>query len=134
MKSLPKATRRFFEEWGSQGGKKRTKRLSSRRRSFIASRAARIRWGKTAGSMDKMPSVRLQTPAWDDPVYLEEILSEGGIEEWLHLYHLIADHPFGETAAALEKVVTFSHIYGATNLWKGLLSDLRGGSYEEKEE
>lgn len=98
----------------------------------MASHAARIRWGKPERPTKSMPSVRLQAAGWGDPVYLEEILIQGGVEEWRHLYHLIAEHPFGETAKALEKVVTFSHIYGASNLWKSLLVNLRGGGNEEE--
>ena len=120
-------TREYFERWGRQGGEKRTERLSKGRRRLIASHAARVRWGKQEKTHEIMPSVRLQTAGWADPVYLEEILTQGGVEEWQHLYHLIAEHPFGETAQALEKVVTFSHVYGASNLWRSLLVNLRGG-------
>lgn len=133
MKKLSVKTREYFEHWGRQGGERRTKRLSAGRRSLIASHAARIRWGKPERLTKYMPSVRLQAAGWGDPVYLEEILTQGGVEEWRRLYHLIAEHPFGETAKALEKVVTFSHVYGASHLWHSLLDNLRGGRRHEKE-
>ena len=77
-----------------------------------------------------MPSVRLNNPAWKDPVYLEEILADGGLAEWRQLYRRVADHPFGETAQALEKVAGAVAIYGASRLWMSLLNHLRGGTYE----
>lgn len=74
-----------------------------------------------------MPGIRLKNPSWSDPVYLEEILAEGNLEAWRQLYHRVADHPFGETSEALEKVIANVEIYGATHLWRGLLGNLRGG-------
>ncbi len=127
MKKLSIKTREYFENWGRQGGEKRTARLSAGRRSLIASHAAWIRWGKQEKTHEMMPSVRLQVASWTDPVYLEEILAEGRIEEWRYLYHLIAEHPFGETSRSLEKVVISAHVYGASNLWHSLLVNLRGG-------
>lgn len=128
MKKLSTRTREYFKCWGRKGGEKRTQRLSKNKRRVIASHAARIRWGKRIGPNKFIPSVRLQVAEWRDPVYLEEVLSEGGVEEWRHLYHLIAEHPFEDTAQALEKVVTFSYVYGATPLWRSLLNGFRGGA------
>ncbi len=127
MKQLSAKTRKYFEHWGRRGGEKRTGLLSKEQRSLIASHAARVRWGKQEKTHEIMPSVRLEVAEWRDPVYLEEILTQGGVEEWRHLCHLITEHPFGETSKALEKVVTFSHVYGASNLWYSLLVNLRGG-------
>ena len=126
MKRTPKATQTLFKKWGKEGGKTRAKGLSAARRRLIASQAARARWGKTEPA-SPMSSIRLDNPSLKDPVYLEEILAEGGLDEWRQLYHQIADHPFGETAHALQKVVGSVEIYGATKLWKSLLNHLQGG-------
>lgn len=126
MKSLSGATKKMFENWGRAGGEKRKKNLSPGRRAFIATQAAHARWGRGELSFS-MPSVRLDQARWEDPVYLEEILEEGELEDWRVLYRHVAEHPFGEIAGALEKVVRSVEIYGATNLWRGLLNNLRGG-------
>ena len=127
MKGISKPAQGLFKKWGSEGGRSRKKALSPSRRSRIASQAAHARWGKKP-VLQKMESIRLEKPSLEDPVYLEEILSEGGLREWRMLYHQVADHPFGETAKALEKVVCSVEIYGTTNLWRSLLKNLRGGT------
>lgn len=100
--------------------------LGASQRHAIAAQAARARWGK--GRSDFLPaSVRLNSPSWDDPVYLEEVISDGGLSEWRELYHRISEHPFGETAHALGRVVRSVEIYGSTNLWRALLRNLQGG-------
>lgn len=126
MKSLSGATKKLFENWGKAGGIKRKKNLSPGRRALIATHAANARWGKREPFFS-MPSVRLDQACWEDPVYLEEILEEGGLEDWRRLYHHVANHPFGEIAGALEKVVCSVEVYGVTNLWRTLLNNLRGG-------
>ena len=73
-----------------------------------------------------MPSVRLEKPLWKDPVYLEEVLSHGSLNDWRELRRKIADRPFGPEANALEKVLKATNIYGMTSLWKGILGHLRG--------
>jgi len=73
-----------------------------------------------------MPSVRLERASWDNPVYLEEVLSYGALREWKELRRKIADHPFGAEARALEKVLAATDIYGVTSLWKGILGYLQG--------
>jgi len=129
MGHLSKHVKAYFRACGKKGGIQRKKRLSAARRSHIARLAARKRWSRKISTEEQPQSIRLDTPAWSDPVYLEEILSEGGIQEWQTLYRLISERPFGEIANALETVVTFTHIYGATHLWKSLLMSLRG-TYE----
>ena len=126
VKHFPKAAKRLFKKWGKEGGERRTKILSPGQRRSIASQAAQARWGKKNPD-PSMTSVRLQTPSWEDPVYLEEVLSFGSLGEWRRLYHQIADYPFGEAAKALEKVVGSVEIYGATRLWRSLLNNLQGG-------
>lgn len=126
MKSIPKTSQKLFRKWGQQGGEARKRLLSAGRRRSIASQAARARWGKI-NPVPLMPSVRLEKPSWEDPVYLEEILAEGNLREWRRLYRQVADHPFGEITRALEQVVRSVEIYGTTRLWKSLLSQLQGG-------
>ena len=126
MKPFSKTMRGMFKKWGSEGGKKRGKSLSPAHRSWIASRAACARWGGDPSS--RLKSVRLLEPRWDEPVFIEEILSDGGLPEWRELYRRITNFPFGETANALEKVVHSVDIYGATNLWRSLLKNYRGGA------
>ncbi len=77
-----------------------------------------------------MPSIRLEEPSLNDPVYLEEILSEGAWKDWRALYRFVADKPFGSVACALEKVCASVDIYGAVELWSGILRSLRGGADE----
>src|SRR3989338_627476 len=110
MKTIPKASQAMFRTWGKQGGDARKRRLSPGRLRSIASQAARARWGVGA-SGPSMSSVRLETPSWNDPVYLEEILSEGSLREWRQLYRRIGDHPFGETTSALGRVLNSVEIY-----------------------
>ncbi|OGQ67075.1 MAG: hypothetical protein A3F89_03030 [Deltaproteobacteria bacterium RIFCSPLOWO2_12_FULL_50_11] len=117
-------TQQLFKKWGQSGGRARAKKLSSRELSLIAARAARTRWGVS------LPSIRMENSQMDDPVYIEEILSDGLWKDWQNLYQIIADHPFGDTAAAVEKVCDHANIYGATALWKGILYSLRGAFYE----
>ncbi|MBF0104741.1 MAG: hypothetical protein HQM16_05380 [Deltaproteobacteria bacterium] len=73
-----------------------------------------------------MPSVRLKKTQWDDPVYLEEVLTYGGVHDWKALWQIITTHPFGSVAEALERVLNATPIYGITSLWKKLLNNLRG--------
>ncbi len=115
-----------FKRWGRQGGRKRARVISPSRRSAIAVQAARSRWAKESNGVPPMPSVRLLTPNWDDPVYLEEALSDGGLVEWTELYRRVREHPFGPTADALVQVLSFAQIYGVLPLWRGLLRNLRG--------
>ncbi|MDO8494388.1 MAG: hypothetical protein Q7S68_03530 [Deltaproteobacteria bacterium] len=129
MKRMSKAAQAFFRDCGKKGGKKRAQSLSFQKRKEIASQAARSRWGeKKSSSVSTMPSIRLDKPDWHDPVYLEEILSDGGRHEWRELYLKLYDKPFGATADALEKIVGATKIYGATKLWEKLLKNLRGNS------
>lgn len=109
-------------------------RLSSSARSAIAIHAANARWGASKRpSSHFMPSVRLENPSLDNPVYLEEMLSEGAWRDWHILYRCVANEPFGDTACALEKVCSSTKIYGATALWLGILRSLQGGAYEATE-
>jgi hypothetical protein len=119
MGTISKKAAEAFRQWGRNGGKKRAQRLSVSRRKAISVHAARKRWGRA--------SVRLERPLWDDPVYLEEILSFGGLSEWKELHRIIADRPFGAEADALKRVLDGTHVYGATPLWKGVLRHLQGG-------
>ena len=125
MAKKSKHSRSFFERAGRLGGKKRAQRLSSSQRSLIAAQAARARWGKTLFSDPTLPSTRLSHIQWSDPVYLEEVLSEGSLEAWRELYVQLADHPFGLVAQALQKVLAANLMYGITPLWKGLLHGLQ---------
>src|SRR3989338_7623724 len=112
MASLPKTSRALFKKWGKQGGDKRGKMLSPGRRHSIASLAARSRWGEN-NAANRAVSVRLENPSWEDPVYIVEILDEGGLAQWRQLYRRVPDHPFGKTPQSLEKVVGNAAIYGA---------------------
>jgi hypothetical protein len=71
-------------------------------------------------------SIRLNEARWDDPVFLEEVLSLGSLELWKKLYRRLADRPFGKTKEALIRVIDSTHIYGATFLWKGIINTLQG--------
>lgn len=117
---------RFFEQWGRKGGRKRARRLSAMERSAIASKAAKARWGKNRPASKTTFSIRLDNPGLDDPVYVEEVLSEGSLEEWRRIYQQIADRPFGPTAEALERVLSATQIYGVTPLWQGILRTIQG--------
>lgn len=128
MSKISPQIQKAFARWGRSGGQLRAKRLSSAQRSQIASQAARTRWKSKAALVNKdHPSIRLQGANWKSPVYLEEILSDGNIADWRALYRRVADFPFGETADALARVLSASHIYGVTPLWQGLLRSVRGG-------
>ena len=118
-------TKLTFQKWGKQGGKIRARQLSAERRRAIAVQGAQARWGKEATLLP--PSIRLSKLEWNNPVYLEEILSEGSLEAWRELYRQLYDQPFGPTALALKKVLVSTKIYGITSLWKGLLKQVRGG-------
>lgn len=124
MAPLAKSARRAFAEWGRKGGRARARRVAPARRAAIAALAARSRWRRKA--QPSPDSIRLQHIHWEDPVWLEEVLSDGGPTEWRLLYQRIADHPFGETAVALAQVLEFVQAYGVTPLWKGLLQRVRG--------
>ena len=126
MSKVSTKTLQAFKNWGKEGGKKRAKNLSSSARRAISKHAAQARWGLPKSNETSMPSVRLNESRWEDPVYLEEILSHGKLEDWKALRCKIADRPFGAEANALEKVLNATHIYGAISLWKGILSHLRG--------
>lgn len=127
MGHLGKRTRCLFAQWGKEGGERRKKALDAGERRAIAVRAAQARWGERRSDFSPA-SVRLNNPSWDDPVFLEEVIADGGLPEWRELYHRIAERPFGETADALGKVVDSVQVYGATNLWKALLRNLQGGA------
>lgn len=130
MTKLSSEIQKVFVQWGRSGGKLRAKRLSSSQRSLIASRAARARWrGQAAAVVSAPSSVRLQQADWDSPVYVEEVLSDGGILAWRALYRRIFDFPFGGTAEALARVLASSEMVGVTPLWKGLLGSVRGGAW-----
>lgn len=75
-----------------------------------------------------MKSVRFKGSPWANPAYLEEILTYGTLKDWKVLQGLIADQPYGKEAAALEKVLNTNDIYGATPLWRSILSHLRKNS------
>lgn len=126
MKPLTRKTRRFFEECGRKGGRKRARRLSPAARLAIASRAANARWKKGGKAPIPISSMRLEKPSLEDPVFLEELLREGSLNDWKEIYQKIADHPFGSSSNALEKVLESTLIYGATPLWKEILRNLKG--------
>ena len=121
--------KRSFEHWGKKGGKKRARLLSPTERSAIAAKAAKARWNKVGAAATKKPSlsVRLDHPQLEDPVYVEELLSEGSLTDWRRLYQQIADQPFGPTTQALQKVLSATEIYGVSHLWKGILQTVQGG-------
>lgn len=128
MSKISSQVQKVFARWGRSGGQLRAKRLSSSQRSQIASQAARARWkSKAASASEGHLSIRLRSVNWKNPVYLEEILSDGKIADWRVLYRQIAEFPFGETADVLLRVLESTQIYGVTSLWKGLLRSVRGG-------
>lgn len=131
MKTLPNKQSDPFVAWGRQGGKKRASRLSRIERATIAAIAARARWGKKMAPLDNLRSVRLDLPQLGDPVYLEELLVEGSLQDWKLLYHKIADYPFGETSQSLAKVLSSAKIYGITTLWQGILNSIQGNWHEK---
>lgn len=129
MSKLSSQVQKAFARWGRSGGRKRAESLSASQRSQIASRAARARWKVQAGQTPEVhDSVRLRRADWKDPVYLEEILSDGALSDWRVLYRQISEFPFGPTAEALSRVLSATQIYGATPLWRGLLAAVRGGT------
>lgn len=125
MGRFPKS-RRFFEECGRRGGQKRARRLVPSRRSAIAAQAANARWGRNILVSEPMPSVRLDQPRFEEPVYVGELLEEGSLSHWREIYRRIADQPFGPIADALEKVLSSNQTYGVTPLWRGILQTVRG--------
>ncbi|MDO8461721.1 MAG: hypothetical protein Q7S98_02555 [Deltaproteobacteria bacterium] len=127
MKPVSKKIMQAFKEWGEAGGKKRAKNLSSSARQAISRHAAEIRWGLQKAPESPMSSVRLNEAVWENPVYLEEILSYGSLRDWKELRRRIADRPFGAEADALEKVLQATNIYGTTSLWKAILGRFQGG-------
>ena len=129
MKPISEKTRYFFKECGRRGGRTRAAALSCARRAEIARHAASLRWAKRARGRGPsfLVSTRLREPRWNDPVYLEEILAYGTLEDWREIYRRLANHPFGEEAQALQKVCNAVRIYGATPLWKGIVQTLQGG-------
>lgn len=126
MSRLSSKTRRLFEDYGRQGGIKRSQSLSGLERSLIARKAAENRWGKRAKTL-LMPSIRLNQSTLSHPVFLEELLTEGSLDDWKILHHEITDHPFGPTAVALKKVLLSTKIYGVNPLWRGILKSVQGG-------
>lgn len=128
MGKVSNQIQKTFARWGRSGGQLRAKRLSSSERSHIASQAARARWKSKLGlPRGEHLSVRLHRADWANPVYLEEVLSDGSLSDWRALYHRVADFPFGDTASALARVLEASAIYGVTPLWQGILRTARGG-------
>lgn len=121
-------TRLKFQEWGREGGHKRAQRLTRIQRSKIASKAAKTRWNFLKKDFQ---SVRWQHASYENPTYLQEILSEGNLNDWKILYEKIADGPFGIVATSLEKALRSEKIYGVTPLWQNLLNNLRGGFLEK---
>lgn len=130
MKPHGGSTPLFFKQCGRRGGRARARRLTSSRRSAIAAQAASARWQNlhvtAKQSSCPVPSVRLRGSSWDDPAYLQEILSEGSLEDWGQLYESLADRPFGGIAEALKQVLVSEEIYGVTPLWKGILQGVQG--------
>jgi hypothetical protein len=117
---------RFFKRCGQRGGKLRKERLTPSRRSIIATCAAYARWKKPAIDSSSHTSVRLVKADWNDPSYIEEILSDGTLKDWRELYLRIADQPFGTTVKALENVLGSLEIYGIISLWKQILGNVQG--------
>jgi len=114
-----------FKRWGRMGGKKRAKQLTATRRSEIAKLAAKVRWMKPDASSDL--SVRLNESNFDDPVFLEEVLSDGNLVEWKKLYDRLSEFPFGKTADALDRLLAHHYVYGSSLLWQAILESLQGG-------
>lgn len=126
MKPVSPKALQAFQRWGKEGGKKRAQRLSASKRRTISRHAACVRWNREPENDVLLPSVRLNEALWDDPVYLEEVLSHGTLREWRELHRRIDDRPFGPEALALEKVLNATHAYGTTFLWKGMLKRRQG--------
>lgn len=125
MARLSPKTRRLFEDYGRQGGVKRSQFLSGLERSLIARKAAEVRWGKRSKA-PLMRSIRLNQSTLSHPVFLEELLTEGSLDDWKILHHEITDHPFGVSAVALKKVLLSTKIYGVNPLWMGILRSAQG--------
>ncbi len=129
MGQISRKTQQLFEQWGQRGGRARARSLSSHERVVIAANAARTRWNKqNATSPVFLSSVRLEKAELNNPVYLEEVLSDGTWEDWKRLYQIISDRPFGDTAVVVEKVCSSVKMYGVAALWQGILRSIRGGT------
>ena len=126
MKIISKRALDTFKAWGKRGGKKRAQNLSSSRRRSISKHAACVRWASRKETETSMSSVRLKKALWEEPVYIEEILTFGGVGEWRELHRIVKDRPFGVEAIALGKVIHETNIYGTTVLWRGILKYLQG--------
>ena len=118
--------KRFFELCGRRGGLKRARSLSAPERAAIAATAARARWKKRGDTASALASVRLEKPQLGDPVFLEELITEGSLDQWRQIYREVADRPYGATALALERVLLSTDGYGVTPLWRGILKTIRG--------
>lgn len=127
MAKLSSQIQKAFARWGRSGGQSRARRLSPSERSLIASKAARARWSTEPACPADHISIRLHHADWANPVYLEEILSDGSLSDWRALYRRVADFPFGDTAEALSRVLAAANIYGVTLLWRGVLRTVQGG-------
>lgn len=112
----------FFRKSGRRGGRARARKLSPERRSEIAAKAARARWG---GSPPMMRSVRFEAVDLANPAYLEEVLLEGSMRDWRDVFSEISNRPFGDVAQALARVLSSSKSYGITPLWIGLLRSVQ---------
>lgn len=126
MRRVPSNVQHLFAKWGKRGGATRARRLSPTQRRAIAVHAARSRWHTTGTPPLPFRSTRLTENDWTNPVFLEEVLTDGSIADWQELYHRLADRPFDVTARALETVLHATDIYGVTPLWKGILRQLQG--------
>lgn len=56
---------------------------------------------------------------------VEDILERGTIRDWQQLAEQIRQDPRGPYARAVERVISGSHFYGTTNLWKDFLDRCR---------
>lgn len=118
----------FFKEWGRRGGLKRAQGLSRALRTQIAVKAVQARWKKHKVSRQALFSIRLRAPDLNHPSFLEELLLDGSLEQWVPLYKEISNYPFGTIASTLEKVLASTEMYGVTPLWRGILKNARGFS------
>lgn len=117
----------LFADYGRKGGLKRSRSLSRLERTLIAKKAAMARWGKySPARVGIMPSVRLDQSSLSHPVFMEELLMDGSLDDWKKLYCELINHPFGPVALSLEKVLSSTKIYGVTPLWKGILKMTQG--------
>lgn len=107
----------------------RKRSLSGLERTLIAKKAAQARWGKGFDSQEgSWSSVRVNQSNLSHPVFLEELLMEGSLDDWRVLYLEVINRPFGATTLALERVLSSTKIYGVTPLWTGILKTAQGGS------